>query len=139
VCCGFRGEFCDYGAKKISKGVSKETTSEKAQSVSSFVTMSYRYLLLQHVTDRDKDVGNTIDRGELLSSGDVLSDEATFSGMLTNIIYEEQPQAEPVLCYVQKYGKLAETTVTGVVYLDLLEQYIIPVLQKEGSNDILFQ
>jgi hypothetical protein len=30
-----------------------------------------------------------------------------FSGILTNIIYEEQSQTESVLCYVQKYGKYA--------------------------------
>jgi hypothetical protein len=52
-----------------------------------------------------------------------------FSGLLTNKIYGEQSQAESVSRYVQKYGKHAEPTVTGV-YLDVLECYIMPILRK---------
>jgi hypothetical protein len=33
----------------------------------------------------------------------------------------------------------AESTVTGIVYMDMLEQNLMPILQEEGLNDILFQ
>jgi hypothetical protein len=28
--------------------------------------------------------------------------------------------------------------VTSAVYLDMLEQYLMPILQEEGPNDVLF-
>lgn len=31
------------------------------------------------------------------------------------------------------------TTVTGVVYLDILEEFSMPVLEEEGPNDALFK
>jgi hypothetical protein len=47
------------------------------------------------------------------------------------------------LCFIQTKRVwaflLAERTVTGIVYQDLLEEFHMPILEEEGPDDMLFQ
>jgi hypothetical protein len=87
--------MCNYGAKRRLKGVSKEITKTK----SSDCALQIPFL---GSLNAPGEIRSTVDKDELLSSGGVHIDEATFTGMLADVIYEEQSQAEYVLCYVQK-------------------------------------
>jgi hypothetical protein len=49
-----------------------------------------------------------------------------------------------VFCALSKQNvvgpfSFAERTVTGIVNLDMLEKFLMPILEEEGPTDMLFQ
>jgi hypothetical protein len=49
-----------------------------------------------------------------------------------------------VFCVLSKQNafwplSFAECTVSGIVYLDMLEEFLTPILEEEGPDDMLFQ
>jgi hypothetical protein len=39
----------------------------------------------------------------------------------------------------RRQSVFAKFAVTGIVYLDMLEEFLTPILEEEGPNDMLFQ
>jgi hypothetical protein len=129
---------------------------------------SYKYQLLQHATAQDKEVCHTFcydflsrhEDDKLLAAKIVFSDEATFH-LLGNINAHnlgiwgsnnpheviEHTRDSPklnVFCALAKqnvFGPFffAKHTVTGIMYLDMLEEIFMPILEEKSSDDILFQ
>jgi hypothetical protein len=50
---------------------------------------------------------------------------------------------ERVLCFIKTKvfmpSFFTESVMAGIVYLDMLEVFLKPILQEDGSNDVLFQ
>lgn len=114
---------------------------------------SYRYQLLHHVPERDKDIRynlccdflSGIDDDKLFLPRVVFSDEATFH--VFGNVNRSNPRiwgsenSHAVVGHTRGSPKLnggpifiAEPTVTGVIYLDMLDWNLMPILKEEGSH-----
>lgn len=125
---------------------------------------SYKYQFLQHVIVQDKEVRNTfycdvlsnLEDGEHFTADISCSDEATY--LSEHVIQHKvriwmssspcavaegkiQRRKGNVFCAVSIHTELfrpfwlAELTVTLVMYLDVLEEFIMTILEEEGPNE----
>lgn len=120
----------------------------------------YRLQLLQKLNHRDYEQRNEFcnERNDLLGGNTffnnlVISDEATFhlSGKVNKLNFRIWASKAPhvfssklnIFCAVSKskvYGQIlfAETTVTGILYLDMLYQWLFSQLEEDLEN-LVFQ